>query len=249
MLEKIIENKREELKSLEIYPHKRLKPVLSFVESLRTKPVIAEVKKASPSLGDINTEAVPADQAAAYERLGAGAVSVLCDKKFFKGSIYDLASVAAAVNLPVLCKDFIIDERQVQNAYNAGADCILLMASVLDKKALKYLAGKARALGLEILFEIHAEEEAEAVMECAPALVGVNNRNLKTLQIDMEYGARMLKSLRGSYLKVAESGMKTPSDVAMMRAAGADAFLIGSGLMSSDNMEELFRDIMVAACL
>jgi indole-3-glycerol phosphate synthase len=248
MLDEIIENKRKEIQTLKTFAGRRTKPVLNFVESLRTKPIIAEVKKASPSLGDINTNADPVKQALAYERLGAGAVSVLCDEKFFKGHINDLAAVAASVKIPVLCKDFILCEKQITNAYSAGADCILLMASVLNKDEMQYLARKARVLGLEVLFEVHALEEIEMVLACEPKLVGVNNRNLKNLEINMGYGAHMLDILQGDYMKVAESGMKKPMDVAIMKGAGADAFLIGSGLMASENMEELFSLMQEAAC-
>lgn len=249
MLDEIIANKRREMETLKTFPGRRTKPVLNFRESLRTKPIIAEVKKASPSLGDINTAADPVVQAKTYERLGAGAVSVLCDEKYFKGSINDLAAVAAEIKIPVLCKDFIIDEKQITNAYSAGADCVLLMASVLNKEEMLYLAKKARILGLEVLFEVHALEEIETVLACEPKLLGVNNRNLKTLEINIGYGAHMLDILNGDYMKVAESGMKKPMDVAMMRGAGADAFLIGSGLMASDRIEELFAEMMAAACL
>lgn len=249
MLDEIIENKRREIETLKTFQGRRTKPVLNFRESLRKRPIIAEVKKASPTLGDINTAADPVAQAKAYERLGAGAVSVLCDEKYFKGHINDLAVVAAEVQIPVLCKDFIICEKQITNAYSAGADCILLMASVLNKEEMQYLARKARVLGLEILFEVHALEEIEAVLACEPKLVGVNNRNLKTLEINMGYGAHMLDILQGDYMKVAESGMKKAVDVAMMRGAGADAFLIGSGLMAAENMEQLFADMQAAACL
>lgn len=249
MLDEIIANKREEVKTLKTFSGKRNKPVLDFCSSLAKKPIIAEVKKASPSLGDIDTTVNPVEQALIYEKLGAGAVSVLCDEKFFKGSLMDLAAVAEQVTIPVLCKDFIITEKQITNAYMAGADCILLMASVLSKEEMQFLAHKARVLGLEVLFEVHALEEIEVVLSCKPKLLGVNNRNLKNLEINMGYGAHMLDILKGDFIKVAESGMKKPLDVAMMRGAGADAFLIGSGLMASEDLESLFKEMMVAACL
>jgi indole-3-glycerol phosphate synthase len=250
MLDKILAHKREELKNLRLLNTKRTKPVLNFCASLRKKPVIAEVKKASPSLGDINVTADPVKQAKDYERLGAGAVSVLCDEKFFKGSIYDLAEVAKNISLPVLCKDFILDERQIINAYNAGADCVLLMASALGKAEMMPLAAKARELGLEVLFEVHALDEIETVTACSPKLLGVNNRNLKTLEIDMGYGSEMLKilAMQEEYLLVAESGMRTPMDVIFMKDAGAKAFLIGSGLMGAGDLDELFKVILEAAC-
>ncbi|WP_022850543.1 indole-3-glycerol phosphate synthase TrpC [Limisalsivibrio acetivorans] len=248
MLDEILAHKREEIKGMTLIDSKRMKPVIDAVASLRQKPIIAEVKKASPSLGNINIGADPVAQAKLYESCGAGMVSVLTDKKYFSGDMQYLADIAASVEIPVLCKDFILSEVQIENAYRSGADCILLMATVLNRDEIERLAKYARERGLEILFEIHALSEMERLTGVEPALLGVNSRNLKNLEIDLNVGAGVLKALEGNYIKVAESGMKTPVDVAFMKDAGADAFLIGSGLMAAENTEELLGSMLEAAC-
>jgi len=243
VLAKILENKKKEVAVMKVPAFQRKKAVLDFKTSLTAKPFICEVKKASPTLGDINVGADPVVTALRYERMGAGAVSVLTDKEFFKGSFEYMREVAENINVPVLCKDFIIDEKQINTAYVYGADAVLLMATALSKGQYARLYDCAKTKGLAVLTEIHEEEEYDIVASVNPDIVGVNARNLKTLEIDMDKAAGIISRLGGGHFRVAESGMKSADDIRKMRTAGADAFLVGSGLMSSENPEAVFADM------
>ena len=243
VLDKILAHKREEIKTLTLPDIKRAKPVLDFKASLSVKPFICEVKKASPSLGDINTGADPVETAKRYERFGAGAVSVLTDNEFFKGSFEFLRDVAKNVNIPVMCKDFIISEIQIDLAYLYGADAVLLMATALKADDYARLFRYATEKGLAVLTEIHEAVEYEVVRDVNPLIVGVNARNLKTLEIDKVKAAGIITGLGDTHFRVAESGMSTKEDIVMMKKAGASAFLVGSSLMSSDNPEAVFNDM------
>lgn len=244
VLEKILENKRKEMKHFTVPFYPRKKKLLDFKASLTVKPFICEVKKASPTLGDINVGADPVETAKLYEAMGAGAVSVLTDKEFFKGSFEYLRDVANNIDLPVLCKDFIIDEKQIYAAYIFGADAVLLMASALPKDDYERLYLYAKSKGLAVLTEIHEEEEYDIVSGANPDIVGVNARNLKTLEIDMDKAAGIISRLDKKHFIVAESGMRCGADVNKMRTAGADAFLVGSGLMSSPDPQAVFADLI-----
>jgi len=234
-LGKIIAHKREEIRSLRPVDREREKPVVDPLPSLRKRPLIAEIKKASPSAGDIRPAAAVRDVAAAYALNGAGAVSVLTDARFFKGSLDDLASVSAIVDIPVLCKDFILDEVQVENAYRCGADIVLLIAAALEPSRLKELSGKAESLGLTVLYEIHYIEEMEKLAGLEPRMVGVNSRDLVTFEINREHAALALGRLDGDFLKIAESGIRGSEDLRSLRRAGADAFLVGTSLMKAED--------------
>jgi indole-3-glycerol phosphate synthase len=242
MLDKIIEHKIKEVKNLKKLDFHRKRPVHDVEIFLKSKPLIAEVKQASPTLGDIKT-VDPVRQAQIYADAGAGAISVLTDEKFFKGSIEYLYEVAHNVALPILCKDFIISEIQIENAFNAGADFILLMATILSEKELKYLSDYAYELGLNILFEVHTMEEFKKLENINVNILGVNSRDLKTLKINKEYGAKLLREIKGDFLKVAESGIDSPKDIEKFKKAGANAFLIGSYLMKSDSPEKTIKDL------
>ncbi|HCW93304.1 MAG TPA: indole-3-glycerol-phosphate synthase TrpC, partial [Flexistipes sinusarabici] len=200
-------------------------------------------KKASPSIGEIKPDASPASQAEQYEKCGAGAISVLTDKYFFKGSFEYLKEVSEKVNIPVLCKDFIISERQIEAAYAYGADIILIIAAILTQEEIKKLSEKAREMKLHILYEIHTLEEYEKIKDLSPAMVGVNSRNLDTLEIDKQKGAHILNTLPDSFLKIAESGINSTEDIVNFRKAGANAFLIGTYLMQSGNIKESFQNL------
>ncbi|MGE4317869.1 MAG: indole-3-glycerol-phosphate synthase [Deferribacterales bacterium] len=243
VLDKILTHKREEIKTLTVPDMERSKPVLDFKASLTAKPFICEVKKASPTLGDINTGADPVEVAAGYDRFGAGAVSVLTDAEFFKGSFQFLRDVAQKINIPVLCKDFIISEKQIDVAYIYGADAVLLMATALSAEEYARLNSYARSKGLAVLTEIHEAEEYEIVRAENPDIVGVNARNLKTLKIDKDKAAEIIEKLPSKHFKVAESGMGCAADVRLMKVAGASAFLVGSSLMSADDPEAVFADM------
>lgn len=243
MLSQIIKNKEIEIKSLSRTGVKREKNILNPIESLKKKPFITEVKKASPTLGNINISADVVVQAKLYEKAGAGAVSVLTDEKFFKGSFEDLGKVTKNIGIPVLCKDFIISEIQVDIAYEMGADIILLIAKALPEEKLEQLAKYAKNKGLFVLFEIHHLDELQKLPVNFVDIVGVNSRNLETLQIDKNNAAEILKSVKGEFLKVAESGINSVQDVTNFKKAGADAFLIGSYLMQSENPEKAIKEL------
>lgn len=206
-------------------------------------PIIAEVKKASPSLGDIATKIDPASQASTYEKAGAAACSVLCDQRFFKGSLGDLSAVRKAVDLPLLAKDFHIDEAQLAASRLAGADAALLVAAVLSPERLAGLYNEAIALGLTPLVEVHNIKELTAVLPLNPPLVGINNRNLDTLKIDLQTSVDVRQLIPRGILVVAESGINGPDDIIRLTAAGCDAFLIGSALMKSGDSAKALREL------
>lgn len=242
MLDKIIEHKREEIKNLKPFMGNRIRPVHDVTIFLKEKPFITEVKQASPTLGHIKT-VDPVVQAQTYADAGAGAISVLTDEKFFSGSLNYLHDVAHNVALPVLCKDFILCEQQVENAFAAGADLILLMATVLSETELKTLSQKAYKLGLNVLFEVHTMEEYNKLQQVDVQLLGVNSRNLKNLTIDKAYGAELLKNINGNFIKVAESGIDSPEDITNFHNVGANAYLIGSYLMKSESVETAMKEL------
>jgi indole-3-glycerol phosphate synthase len=239
----ILSQKREEVIELKgkTFPNRSL-PLVDMAQSLRKKPFITEIKKASPSMGDINTGVDVLAQGRIYEEHGAGAISVLTDRYFFKGDFSILRAVKETVSLPVLCKDFIIDPVQIDAAYSAGADGILLIVAALDDDSLFSLAAYAREKGMEILFEVHTVEEYQRVVECNPVIVGVNNRNLTTFEIDKEYGKEILRGISQEYITVAESGVQSLDDIRFFRDAGAGAFLIGTVLMKSENPGKLLEE-------
>ena len=220
-----------------------------FVEAL-ARPrcgdvgLIAELKKASPSLGVIRADFDPVLIAQGYERAGASCLSVLTDESFFQGSLEVMRTVRAHVSLPLLRKDFIIDDRQILEAVEFGADAILLIASILTEAQLVDFHSLATACGLGVLVEVHDEAELERAMKARPRLLGVNNRDLKTFKVSLETTARLSlcvsKSLSGGEpapLLVAESGIHSRMDVEKLKSYGAGAILVGESLMKSRDME------------
>lgn len=214
-----------------------LEPARDICELRRSWPaerraIVAEVKRRSPSAGDLRPGADAAGIAKAYAEAGAFAVSVLREPDFFGGSLADLAAVRRAVDLPVLYKDFVVDPYQVWEARSCGADLILLMVSLLGPSIGAYLR-LAREAGIEALVEVHDEEELEAALGAGARAVGVNNRNLETLQVDLEVSRRLLPRIPEGVMAVAESGLKEPSDLDELAGLGAAAFLVGGALMSA----------------
>jgi indole-3-glycerol phosphate synthase len=193
--------------------------------------VIAECKRRSPSRGILRAAYEPAQIAAGYERGGAAAISVLTEPGFFDGSLTHLESVRAAVKIPLLRKDFIVDEYQLLEARAAGADAILLIVAALADADLERLSAAANQLGLAALVEVHSAQECERALRCGAHLVGVNNRNLRTLQVDLEASHVIARSLPDEVVAVSESGLKTPDDLRSMTALGYKAFLIGERFM------------------
>ena len=206
--------------------------------------LIAEVKRASPSRGAINPGLDPAALAAAYERGGAGAISVLTDRTHFGGSLADLRAAREAVALPVLRKDFIVTEFQVREARAHGADAILLIAAAAPLATLRPLRHLARELGMAVLFEVHEESELEAARACEPDLLGVNARNLKTLEVYPEAFGRIAPLARGIAPLVAESGVRTAADAQRYLDLGADAVLVGESLSGASDPETAVRALV-----
>lgn len=203
-----------------------------FLAALRAhRPaIIAEIKRASPSKGDILPGLDPAAVARDYAASGAAAISVLTDRHF-KGSLEDLRAVRAAVDLPLLRKDFIFDPYQVHQARAAGADCILLIAAMLNETDLAALYAAARELGLQALVEVHNEGELRIADRTGVEIIGINNRDLHTFVTDIAVTERLLKGYRGRAFVVSESGIDTPEDIRRLDRVGARAFLIGESLL------------------
>jgi indole-3-glycerol phosphate synthase len=193
--------------------------------------VIAECKRRSPSRGILRAAYEPAHVATGYERGGAAAISVLTEPGFFDGSLAHLESVRAAVSIPLLRKDFIVDEYQLLEARAAGADAILLIVAALEDADLRRLAAAADALGLAALVEVHSAHECARALSCGARLIGVNNRNLRTLQVDLAASHVIARSLPDDVVAISESGLKTPEDLRSMTALGYKAFLIGERFM------------------
>ena len=205
--------------------------------------IIAEFKRASPSLGDIDVAADPVAKAKIYESGGAAAMSVLCDAARFKGSVEDLRRVAASgAKIPLLAKDFISEKERLREVKDAGASAALLIVRYLDDEKLSELLAEARSLGLDALVETHSEEEIKRAVAVGADIIGVNCRDLSNFTVDVSISERLLKAIPDGIVKVAESGIKTNADIARLRAAGANAFLIGTTLMKSqDPLNELRR--------
>ncbi len=206
--------------------------------------VIAEIKKASPSKGVLREDFQPVDIAQSYERGGAACLSVLTDADFFQGAEVYLQRARAACLLPVIRKDFIIDEYQVVEARAIGADCILLIASALDDVQMKELHSAAIALGMDVLVEVHDADELERAILLDANMIGVNNRNLRNFSTDLHTTLQLLPQVPLGTLLVTESGIHTPADIALMRDNKVHAFLVGEALMRAadpgQRLAELF---------
>jgi len=249
ILNRIIRVKREEVaaarqrRSLsswrEAAEHNR--EARGFARALRDRvgqgrsAVIAEVKKASPSKGVIREHFVPADIARSYAEHGAACLSVLTDERFFQGHAAHLMQAREACGLPVLRKDFMVDEYQVFEARAIGADCVLLIAACLDDARMRDLEACAQALGMDVLVEVHDAPEMERALRLTTPLVGVNNRNLRTFEVSLQTTLGMLSDVPADRLLVTESGILTRADVQTMREAGVNAFLVGEAFMRADD--------------
>lgn len=215
-----------------------------FVGAMRAKvaagqaAVIAEVKKASPSKGVLRADFIPADIAQSYAEHGAACLSVLTDKQFFQGSVDYLKQARASCALPVLRKDFMIDPYQVYEARVMGADCILLIAAILDDAQMADLEAVARSLDMAVLVEVHDRPELERALRLKTPLVGINNRNLRTFEVSLDTTLGMLADVPADRLLVTESGILGPADVQRMREAQVHAFLVGEAFMRAKDPGE-----------
>ncbi len=211
-----------------------------FAGALRAKiaagqpAVIAEVKKASPSKGVLRADFIPADIAQSYAEHGAACLSVLTDKDFFQGSVDYLKQARASCGLPVLRKDFIVDAYQVYESRVMGADCILLIAACLDDAEMKSLEALALSLDMAVLVEVHDRAELDRALKLKTPLLGINNRNLQTFEVSLDTTLTLLKDVPADRLLVTESGITTPAEVARLRAAGVNAFLVGEAFMRAE---------------
>ena len=222
----------------------------SLVEALRSPrmSLIAEIKRASPSKGDIRRELDVAEIAAAYERGGAAAISVLTEERHFKGSLDDLRAARAACNLPVLRKDFIIDAYQIWEAAAAGANAVLLIVAALGRDELINLANESVTAGLDCLVEVHNREELETAVVSGilgrRGVLGINNRDLRTFKVDLETTLNLIKSVTKGIAVVSESGIRGRNDVVRLEAAGVRAILVGESLMRSEDPAKKLRELL-----
>ncbi|HEX6970097.1 MAG TPA: indole-3-glycerol phosphate synthase TrpC [Micromonosporaceae bacterium] len=208
--------------------------------------VIAEVKRSSPSKGQLADIPDPAELAGQYAAGGARCISVLTESRWFGGSLEDLAAVRAAVKVPVLRKDFIISSYQVHEARAHGADVVLLIVAALEQNVLVGLLERVESLGMTALVEVHDEEEADRALAAGAKVIGVNARNLRTLEVDRSVFERVAPGLPNSVVKVAESGVRGPHDLIRYASAGADAVLVGEGLVTQKSPREAVAELVNA---
>ena len=223
-------------------------PTRGFESAIRSTPhlaVIAEIKRRSPSKGDLARGLDPAQLARDYESSGATCMSVLTDSEHFAGSPADLADARAACSLPVLRKDFTVDARDVCDARVMGADCVLLIAAVLDAAQLRDFHALATEIGLDALVEVHDEHELETALACGATLIGVNQRDLVTFQVDHERAVRMGALFPSGITSVAESGVRGRGDAEALRAAGYEAVLVGEHLVTARDTRAALADLLV----
>ncbi len=211
----------------------------NFKKSLQNKAeaIIAEIKKASPSAGIISDDFDPVSKSKEYESFGASALSILTEEDYFLGNIQYLKDVKATTSLPILRKDFIVDEYQIYESKLIGADCILLIASILNDEELKNFSEISERLKLDYIIEVHDEEELQRVQHFTNAIIGVNNRDLKTFDVDINNSVELKKTFEGENIFIAESGIKSKKDIEYLQQNNINVFLIGESLMKGDFFE------------
>jgi indole-3-glycerol phosphate synthase len=225
-------------------PHRLLRALQSNPRGVN---IIAEFKRRSPSAGTIRSDLSATDVATRYERGGACAISVLTDERYFGGSIVDLAAIRASTALPLLRKDFIIDELQIYEAAAAGADAVLLIAAALDDTTLTKLRNTAEdELGLDALVEVHTSEELHRAARASARIIGVNNRDLRTFRTSLETSERLIAEAPRDQIMISESGLQNPKSLCRLRALGFRGFLIGEALMRAPDPEVALRDFIAA---
>jgi indole-3-glycerol phosphate synthase len=248
ILEEILENKRREVadakvrvapEGLRALARDRKDPPRGFRSVLASAPrprIIAEIKRRSPSRGEIRVDFDPVACAKMYSDAGAAALSVLTDERYFGGRLEHLSRVRRAVPLPILRKDFVIDPYQIDEAAAAGADAVLLIVAALDSAELVSLREHAESLGLDAFVEVHDEHELDAALKSGADLLGINNRDLRSFEVDLGVTERLAPKVAGEGLVVAESGIFTHDQIRALERAGADAFLVGEALMREEDM-------------
>mgnify|MGYP006268389101 CR=1 FL=1 len=239
VLDSIIEGVREDLAARRLPLSEiqqlleRAPKVISPIFPIDQLSVIAEVKRRSPSKGELSDIPEPAKLAAKYQEAGAAAVSVLTERRRFNGSLEDFDAVRSEIELPMLRKDFMIDEYQFYEARAHGADLILLIVAALSKNQLKDYFELTKELGMKALIEIHSHDELERAMDINPEIIGVNSRNLKSLEVDSNNFKELLPRIPSQIIKVAESGISSRSDVEFTESAGANVILVGEALVKA----------------
>jgi len=257
LLKEICKKKKDELelikskcslKTLEkLLPQKSnrgFKKILNDSQKNKNINIIAEIKKASPSAGEIIIEYFPEEIAVQYEKSGAGAISILTESSFFKGNIDHLSIVSNKTNIPLLRKDFIIDEYQILESKIYKADAILLITSILnDKQIIKFIK-IADEIGLDCIIEAHSEIELQRVINIEHPIIGINNRNLNNLSIDTENTLKLIKKIPNDFTIVGESGIKKFQDIKLYNNAGVYNFLIGESILTSKNIQKKFDELL-----
>ncbi|MBB6449042.1 indole-3-glycerol phosphate synthase [Geomicrobium halophilum] len=255
MLEEIVNRKKTDLKFFqmprqEYVPHYSLQKSLAFAGIHDGIGLIAEIKRASPSKGEFASDLDIISRAKAYEAGGADAISVLTDQPYFQGALTDLITVKKAVGLPVLRKDFIIDERQIEESARIGADAILLIASILEPNQILEFSKLAKNYGLESLVEVHTKNELDRLLDVyEPPLIGINNRNLKTFKTDLNQTIELFSHVPEQSLVISESGIHTAEDVSTITRAGAKAMLMGERLVTDGDPETVIPELKKGAQL
>jgi indole-3-glycerol phosphate synthase len=218
----------------------------SFLAALRSEAlnVIAECKRRSPSRGVLRADYDPVTIAKGYATAGAVALSVLTEPTFFDGSLDDLAAVRKAVDVPLLRKDFIVSEYQLLEAKAAGADAVLLIVAALRRDELARLMERAAELSLDALVEVHKNDELQVALDAGARIIGVNNRNLRTLKVDVQASESLIAVMPPNVVAVSESGLRTPEDLLRLRTRGYHAFLIGERFMTTDDPGKALRDLL-----
>jgi len=254
MLDRIIAVKKEE-----IHEAKQLRPIEELVKAVEGLPpardfkgrvsgagcaIIAEIKRRSPSRGQLREEVHPAAIASIYEMNGAAAVSVLTDRDFFAGSTDDLVNCRKSVTLPVLRKDFIIDPYQIYETRLIGADAILLIADILEQDCLSGFMARAAFLGLDCLVEVHSREAMEKALAAGASIIGINNRNLHTFEVDLKTSLELRPLIPPDIPVVSESAIRNRQDIERLMDAGIHAFLIGETLMKAEDIGQTLRELM-----
>ena len=245
ILEKICNLKKKNIESLkktisvqELMHKKRKVQKKSFIDSFKKDKLnlIAEIKKKSPSAGLIRKDFNVIEIAKLYKKAGAECLSILTEKNFFGGNIHFMDTVKKATNLPILRKDFIIDEWQIYESYHHGADCILLIVAILEDKQIKNYLNIAKNLNLDVLVEVHNETETKRAIDLGVKCIGINNRNLKTLKIDLNCFEKLSKLIPKYTVKIAESGLTQNKQLLRLRESGADGFLVGEFLLKQKDI-------------
>ncbi|HVY27502.1 MAG TPA: indole-3-glycerol-phosphate synthase [Polyangiaceae bacterium] len=251
VLSDIVAHKQRELASLRARPlpaPPALRPVqLSRAQNGGRLSLITENKRRSPSAGKLSTKLSVAERCAAYERAGASMLSILCDSHFFDGEYTHLQQARAVTTVPLLCKEFVIDEVQLDAARAFGADAVLLIVRCLTPARTSELVAAARSRELVPFVEVATEEEVPIALDAGAELIGVNARDLDTLEMDAARAARILAAIPAAVTKMHFSGLSKPEDVQRIRASGADAALVGEALMRADDPEPLLRSLVAAA--